>query len=207
MSLCPPARCGCTITSSSLSVQALAGGVGFNVEAYEGVATQAPDTRPGVGARFEGMRVWTSDTKRLWVWDSTVGYWRLLSEPRQSWVPVLTQGGAVTTSTTVAWFQRSMGIWEGMTRLEISSAGSPGQFLAITYPQTLVNLYDSHGGFWYFDAGTTVYTGEIIESTTAVGQFQVTSNASRFGSLPAVTTAANDVVKVWMTGTYNEASI
>lgn len=207
MSLCPSRRCSCTITSSSLSVTGKVGGVGYNIETYEGVGTEVPDTRPAPGTRFDGMRVWTTDTKRLWAWDDAAGFWRLLSEPRQTWVPVLTQGNTLSTTKTSAWFQRQSGTWMAVTRLEIDTAGTSNQFFTLTYPQELAEINDAAGQFWYFDAGTQSHTGVLASHTTLATQFMVNGTTSRFGATPAVTAATVDHIVVGMTGTYDEAAL
>jgi hypothetical protein len=60
------------------------------VETYEGIATEAPDTRPGPADRFIGMRVYTTDTKRIFLWD---GFnWRCIHQPLMVFTPTIISG-------------------------------------------------------------------------------------------------------------------
>lgn len=207
MTLCPTARCGCTITSSTLQVTGKVGGVGYNLETYEGIATEDPDTRPGASERFEGMRVWTSDTKRLWIWDDDVGLWRILTEERQSWVPTITQGVALTTSAPTAWYQRSMGGYSAQARIVISSAGTVSQPFSLSLPEELVTLDEAAGGFYYLDVGAVLYAGQLHESTTTETIFVSYNNNNAFGVTPSLAAASGDRLTVNFIGTYDEAAI
>jgi hypothetical protein len=83
MGLCGPQRCGCAFVSSSFTMNG-SGQLGdpLQIETYDGVATQVPDTRPGSGVRFEGMRVYCTDTDRTFIWNGSV--WRCISQPMRA---------------------------------------------------------------------------------------------------------------------------
>jgi hypothetical protein len=86
-----------------LSVQAKAGGVGYNLETYDGIATEIPDTRPESGERFDGMRVFTTDTRSVWMWNAPSGKWRLRSKPVTSFTPTTTFTLGAATIATKYW--------------------------------------------------------------------------------------------------------
>jgi hypothetical protein len=75
------------------------------VETYDSVGTESPDTRPGPGVRFVGMRAYTTDTERMWIWKSAG--WVLLDEPWQSFTPVATGITLGTGGNIASRYQRS----------------------------------------------------------------------------------------------------
>lgn len=161
MGLCKPSRCGCTITSGSLQVAAKAGGIGYNIETYEGVATEIPDTRPLLADRFDGMRVWTTDTKRLFAWDAAGAEWLLLIEPPQTLVAadfVITQGATITKTLTHGRYQRRHGWFEWNARVTVTSAGTGGSAIAVYYPTPILPAgVVAQGTFEMYDASTGAY--------------------------------------------------
>lgn len=136
MGLCKPARCGCTITSGSISVQAKAGGAGYNLETYEGVATEVPDTRPALADRFDGMRVWTTDTRRMFVWVAGLGKWVILSEPWQVYAPslgdVVLGTGAAAVNT--ARYRRAYSTCSMRGKLQLGVGGSFPGYAQVSVP-------------------------------------------------------------------------
>lgn len=210
MSLCPQSRCGCTLTSSSLQVTGKVGGAGYNIETYEGVATEDPDTLPGPGDRFEGMRVWLADTKRLVIWDDDMAQWRILQEPPQAWVATMTQGVALS-GTASGWFERRMGTVRGVVNFVISSAGTSGQQITLTPPVTMQNTAPNVGGsFRYIDAGAAVYVGTIVGGSTPLDPFRLaaedtTSGSSNLGASPSLAAASGDAFAGHIYGRYDES--
>ena len=155
MSLCRPSRCGCTLTSSTLQIAALTGGVGYNLETYDGVATEDPDTLPAPGERFEGMKVWLTDTKRLVVWDDDEAAWMVLAEPwqRQASTPTNTTLG--TGGTSEVRYQRTYRSIVVKGSLLFGSGGSFTGDPLWTMPYPSVNAVPAFTGF--FQGGRATY--------------------------------------------------
>lgn len=212
MSLCRPAKCGCTITSGSLSIEAKPGGVGYNIETYEGVATESPDTRPLLADRFEGMRVWTSDTKRLFVWDAAAGLWRILHEPPQSWTPTITQNAvSIPVSNSRSRYQRSLGVINAWANVVVQAPGAPGsgQIKASAPVDSAFANFDVLGAFYFYDAssadaivGTTIW-GDAVDEVRFITE--ATSGGTVVGASPALVLATGDQLSWHYIGQYVEA--
>lgn len=208
MTLCPPTRCGCSISSSSLVVQRKAGGVGYNIESYEGVATEVPDTRPVLALRTDGMRVYTWDTKTLWMWDAGLVQWVVLSEFRKSWtLSGVPQGSATAVVATLGgWRQRTHGAWSGKISLQvtdaspITGAGQGGQAIRVSFPYTAASQWEVGGEMMYLRNGVAFYHAIMSAEATTYARFIVDAANNYFGTVPSFTMANGDVMEISMWG-------
>jgi hypothetical protein len=156
MSLCQPRACGCSFESSTLQITG--DGRPFQIETYEGVATESPDTRPGPAERFDGMRIYTSDTHRLFIWRDDLGAWVILEEPWATFAPTLTGisiGGAGAINSQIA--HRSYESAHVQGQMTLGAAGNVTGNIAISVPWTA-------GGF----VGYAIGMAQLFDASTGL---------------------------------------
>lgn len=102
----------------------------------------------------------------------------------------LLQPGALASTQSMA-VRRQVGDWyHEIVRRNITAAGSGAT--PLYYDAELHT--ESIGMFWYFDVGSTVYTGAVRRvSGTTIG-FQVSGNGSYLGAAPNMAAANGDVL-------------
>jgi hypothetical protein len=106
----------------------------WRIETYDGAATESPDTRPALADRFGGMKVWTTDTRRLFMWDVAAAAWRILHEPVQTYTPTLT-GITLGTGSRVrfGYRRRNREVWL-IGRIVLGVGGQVTGGIEITLP-------------------------------------------------------------------------
>jgi hypothetical protein len=165
MALCGSSSCGCAFASASLNISGSGtAGDPVRLETYDAIATDAPDTRPGPGDRFPGMRVWTTDTRRLYVWETGPGY-TIVAEPPQPWtITAIIQGfTTVPVSTIRAHYQRSIEGFRAVAAILVTGPGSVGGALDLPLPFTIPNLNDVFGDYnLYNQSGSNAHAGTIV---------------------------------------------
>jgi hypothetical protein len=171
---CGSRSCGCAISSSSLSVSGSGqAGDPWVLETYEAVATEFPDTRPGPGDRFVGMRVYATDTERLFLWKSSG--WVILEEPWNDYTPSLTGVTLGTGGVVYSRYQRRYKrcSWRGQIHLGVGGALTAGP--AVSTPVTGVTsasgsavLNAGEGTLRLHDYGTTFGAGIAIVATSTM---------------------------------------
>jgi hypothetical protein len=209
MGLCRSRACDCSLTSTSLNIQSLTGGGGYNIETYEGIATESPDTRPGPGERFDGMRVYTTDTRRLFRWQESPAKWVILSEPPQ---PVLAadfaveQGAAPNIAKTVNYstYQRHDGTFDWIANITMNGAGGSNTTIAVYFPAALLtpSSRSYHGTWIILDASVPKFFFGVVGGNTAARHVSlVTSNggALEFGGA-SFTVASGDEIQFHVHG-------
>lgn len=187
-------------------MQSKVGGAGYNIESYEGIATESPNTFPGVGVRFEGMRVWATDTKRLWVWNNTAAAWQILSEPPQAWVvSQLYQGAPRAVTTNRAWYQRHHGVFRAQLFVSIAATGTAANAIFVPTPVALLNLHEIGGVYNFYDGSAgAVYSGVLTPNSTLDFLMQSASPApgALGGAGFTAAIATGDDLRITMTGRY-----
>jgi hypothetical protein len=199
MGLCAPARCGCGIRSSTLTVK----GSGNEGDPFIIDGTNPPvypeSALPGSGVRFPGMVVSTSDTMRLLRWSGTV--WTVLSEPPQSWTPLLVQSVTVPITIQAAWYRRSNGYLYLHLVITANGLGTASQNVIVAgIPFPFLTVNDLMGYFVYFDPGNTNYVGTVTAQTpTSFGLVAANTN-NLLGPYGAHQVASGDVIRVVIEG-------
>jgi hypothetical protein len=207
VSLCPPNRCGCAVRSSSLQVTGLPGGGGWNLETYEGVATEVPDTRPPAGVRTNGMRVYTTDTKRLFLWDEPSGRWRILSEPVQTNLTAAdfpVRQGAATPAMRLDYvaYQRTWNSYWLKAHLTCLGSGQGNNGVVIGVPSSLAlsSHYPAVGPVLvYISSIGAVYPG-VIGPWSATEFVIYLADDTTSGAWGVNALAPNDTVQFQLTG-------
>lgn len=168
------------------------------METYEGLATESPDTRPGPSDRFDGMRVWTTDTRRLFVWVEALARWMILSEPAQTLVAadfVLQQASTTVTKTAGAcWYQRQYDTFTLRVNLTATSAGSAGNIL-LTLPSVLTMAagFNAGGEVVLADADGSYYLGSVGQSGST-GLLLLTQNGVSPPNFGPIVLASGDAI-------------
>jgi hypothetical protein len=117
------------------------------------------------GSLSEGLHCYTTDNNRHYYY--TGAAWTVLTEPPQSWAPVVTQGSSVAGTVNRGWYRRSNGLFEARLVWTASAGGTPSEPISVATPVTLADLYDAHGTFSFFDTSiTATFAGSIRPSTT-----------------------------------------
>lgn len=136
---------------------------------------------------------WYYDTTNKRSYQSDGGGWVIMSEPTQTYAPVLNQSGVRTTTVNYGVYKRSDGWVKGAFRLAITAAGVAGVSIYASVP--IAEAYASglpEGAFWYQTSGGMRYSGSIYLSTQNIyGQSDGVS--SFIGSLPNFAVASGDL--------------
>ena len=202
MPLCGPERSACSFRSIDSTVRVSGSGASgdpWRIDTYAGAATESPDTRPALADRFTGMKVWTTDTERLFMWDGTV--WRILEEPLQSHTPTLTNlnVGAGTISCHYRRTYREVNIW---TRIRLGvgfsfTAGGINGTLPVNADNTMTrwsdgkaSIYQASSSFDNFPAAADVHA-----SAPGTWQFYSTNGAFAITSTNPITWAVGDEMR------------
>ena len=116
-----------------------------------------------------------------------------------AWVdftPTLTQGVTVTKTTAQARYCQIQKTVIGQLVLNVTSAGTAGQFVLVGVPITAkATLGMSVYGYIYDASANTIYnvTGYMYTTTTLAFFYQT---GSAFGASPAVTLATSDQISI-----------
>jgi hypothetical protein len=172
----------------------------WNSNFRDQVITQCTSaTRPA--SPVEGQCIFETDTDRLLYYSGAA--WVIITEPRQTWTPTITQGSAVAGTVNRGWYRRSNGLFEARLKWTSTAAGTASNPITVTTPLTMLDAADAGGSWNFTDTGTTAYAGSVHpNSTTAVFLHDGAVNAAQFGQGPAVTIASTDVLYVTLFGTY-----
>lgn len=111
-----------------------------------------------------------------------------------TYIPTLVQSVAVTKTVTRATYQRVGRLVIVHFNLSVTGAGTAGVALEVGLPVAAAHSNAAVGSFYYFDAGSTIYTGAVVGNTTTTARLYVSGNGNPFGINPAVTAAATDVL-------------
>ncbi len=203
MGLCQPARCGCAIQSSTLTVTG--NGNAGSPYVINGItpylALEA--ALPGAGTRFVGMHVFATDTLRTWLWTGTA--WEIVDEPRQAYAGVTaTQSVNLlpTAATAASWFKRSRGTWRAQLQLSFGAAGTGGSAISISTPLTITANSQISGQGWYFDAGSRVYAVTVATATVTTFSLYTGDTGALFGADPPVAVNTTDALVLNLEGRY-----
>lgn len=208
-SLCRGRSCGCSFTSGSLHITG--DGTPYNIETYEGVATESPDTLPALADRFDGMRVFATDTRRILMWDDVNGWWRVLHQDRtdvQSWTISNVTLGTGGLSTMSYW--RSGPSVHVSYRLVLGTGGDLTGQPQLTLPVSVDDgtVADREGSMsvTFYDASSSaMYAGwfEILGGGSQLGApFFAADGSSSFsinGTSPFDWTSGDEM---WIYGEY-----
>jgi hypothetical protein len=177
--ICQPTRCGCQIQSSTLTVTG--DGEPFIINGINPYLA-LESALPGAGVRFVGMHVQTTDTLRHLMWNGTI--WEILSEPIQSYTPVLGGvGWALGAGTSFGSYQRTRKRVDFAAILTLGagatvSANAPTVSLPVNADVGALSYTPFRGtiGMSIHDNGVTVYDGRgILDLTTVTPTVQNTA--------------------------------
>lgn len=161
-------------------------------------------TRPTAAALKTVRNIRETDTQRIMYYTDAAA-WEIVSEPPQTWnVTSIQQGAGVACTTNFGQYQRSRGQFWATIDLTINAGGTGGAVLQLALPVTLSNALAVGGSFRYLDAGTAIYGGVIVASTTTVIQFLATdvTRANQFGADPNLAIASTDQLSIDLHGYY-----
>lgn len=167
-------------------------------------ATDAARDSALSGNLEEGMHAYTEDNNRHYFY--TGAAWVILSEPRQSWSPTVTQGSSITGTVNRGWYRRSDGLYEARLVFTCTNGGTPTEPIVITTPETALSTADLCGTYGFDFLSNTpdvFYSGEVVAASTTSIQLAGSSGAITVNSLGDTKTIANtDVIRVHLFGTY-----
>jgi hypothetical protein len=167
-------------------------------------ATDAARDSALSGNLEEGMHAYTEDNNRHYYY--TGAAWVILSEPRQSWAPTVTQGSSITGTVNRGWYRRSEGHYEARLVFTCTNGGTPTEPIVISAPETAASVNDLCGtyGFEFLSNSPDVfYQGELVAASTTSVQLSGVPGATTTNSLGATITIANtDVIRLHLFGTY-----
>jgi hypothetical protein len=124
-----------------------------------------------------------------------------IGEAWTSYTPTVTQGVGVTATIQECRFTQINKIVFIKGHLTLTSAGTAGSSIRLTYPSGLdpVNITGSFapsaGAAGYYDASTTVQYNMTVQTTAATIRFFADgTGGSNFGQFPALTAANGDIL-------------
>jgi hypothetical protein len=201
MPLCGPERSACSFRSVDTLVRVTGSGVSgdpWRIETYDGDATESPDTRPALADRFLNMKIWTTDTDRLFRWDGTV--WRILHEPPQIYTPVLTNINVGNGLSRWASRRRDREVFVvGHLKLGTTGASVTGA-ISVALPYTADVTVRRQVGVAYITqaAGPTNFpsTADINLASATVMSLYFSDGAFAISSTNPIVWTANDEINV-----------
>jgi hypothetical protein len=173
----------------------------WNSNVRDQVVTQCTSaTRPA--SPVEGQCIFETDTGRLLYYSGAA--WVIITEPRQTWTPTITQSGTVAGTVNRGWYRRENGLFEARLKWTATAAGTASNAIVVTLPVTMLDTNDVSSDFQYFDtgAGTPNYVGRCSPTSTSTVQLVTDASTGAFGVNPAITIASGDQIFLGIRGTY-----
>ena len=123
----------------------------------------------------------------------------------ETWTPVITQGVNVTYTNIYARYQRIQNIVFVYARLNITSAGTAGNTVAVSVPVTAKNTTGISGNMSIYDtSANTPYNGFAFQNAaTTVASAGDWSGVGLWGTTPNLAIANGDVI--WINLSYEAA--
>jgi len=152
-------------------------------------------TRPA--SPFAGQQIYETDTSlsytysgSAWVQTGNLGAWT-------TFVPTLTQSGAVTKTVTSATYTQVGKLVIAQFNLSVTGAGTGGTGVLMGLPVTASGSLKSVGTCAIYDtSASTTYGGTCTSlSTTTVGFVGDWAGANTWGSQPSLALASGDVIR------------
>jgi hypothetical protein len=181
---------GDTLTAANVNLLMLQGAMRFANAAARDTALS--------GVLAEGLLVYEDDVNTYKYY--TGAAWAIVSEPRQTWTPTVSQPGSIAKTTNWGWYQRANGLYWASCKLSITGAGTGGNAITVSSPITQV---DAAGSFNFFDTSLSVYrAGNILPQSTTVLSFAIDSGAAEYGVAGTDGMTNGDVLWVSVQGSY-----
>lgn len=109
-----------------------------------------------------------------------------------AYTPTLTQSVTVAKTVTRATYFKIGRLTVVHFNLAITGAGTSGAAIEAGLPVAAAHANAAGGSFYYFDAGSTIYTGTVVGNTTTTVRFYVSANGNPMGINPTFGAASSD---------------
>lgn len=111
-----------------------------------------------------------------------------------TYTPTMTQSGTVTaTASRAKYVQIGKTVFVSVG-LDVTGSGTGGNAIEVTLPVNFTAARGCVGSFYYFDTGSTIYTGTVVGEGTNKVRFYVSGNGNPMGVNPNFAAANTDVL-------------